>query len=210
GMIGYKSVSSASIEGSDGEFAFSVEDGFNGMRIFYEARPIVETESNPSAGGADGLFLKRIDWPVRSEGGETRRLSFIPTPMLQILDFPIEPGKEIITTGHDVANKRDTGLDGAPSLSSSNNMRLSATVGNKDQFDVCEDQAQAWPVNLNLEIAGDYNLQMIGTFWMATQYGGWPIKEEYILLRDDAVTADPLITGNFSSSMMKLDPGDYI
>jgi hypothetical protein len=119
----------------------------------------------------------------------------------------VEQGTKFSAQAADVAPKSATPVDdpltGAPILSpSANAIRSELQVGPPERFIVCEELGMGWKSTWNLEITGEYNLRILGTFWMSTQYGGWPTKDEYVIIGD-------LIPGVFSSNMMKLDPGVY-
>lgn len=198
GVVAYKAISSTSEEPEG--FSYSVKSDFDGLVLHFEVRPVAEEQQLP------GLFLKRIDIP-RADGEEAPA-AFIPGSPLKLLAFPIESGTRQTASGPDVASKRDTGIanptaPGTVYQPSANTMTSRVDVGAREIIEVCADLAQAWKVNWELEIAGDFNIQMIGTFWLDTAYGGWPVKEDFIILGD-------LVNGNFASNLMKLDPGAYL
>lgn len=181
-------------------YSFSVADPFNGTVWWFEAQPETDTSANP------GLFLQKIEIPEEpaTPGGlPPRRLEFTPAAPLKVLNFPIQPGERVRSAAVDNAPKTEDPVTGGLQLPSANTITSTVDVGSREIILVCEELAQAWKVNWALQIAGEYNLDIVGSFWLATQYGGWPVKEEYTISGD-------LIPGNFATNLMKIDPGNYL
>lgn len=201
GTVGYKTIEN--VQATTEGFTFTLNDGFTRARWTFEARPISDTSQT------GGLFLTRLDLPEGNLFDPTARvLPFEPEPPLQLLSFPIQSGSSITAEGVDTAPKAQTGvtdpITGAPILApSANSMTMETLVGSTERFEVCEDLAQAWKVNIDLEIAGQYNVHLLGSLWLATQYGGWPIRSDYVVSGD-------LMAGNYADSLMKIKPGDYL
>ncbi|MFA5891271.1 MAG: hypothetical protein WDA27_10060 [Actinomycetota bacterium] len=198
GVTAYKTISSTAEEPEG--FSYSIKSEFDGVVLHFEVRPTTEEQQLP------GLFLKRVDIPQKKS--EDAPATFIPASPLKLLAFPIEVGTSQTASGPDVASKRDTGISNpaAPGTiyqPSANTMTSRVDIGAREIIEVCADLAQAWKVNWDLKIAGDFNIEMIGTFWLDTAYGGWPVKDDFILTGD-------LANGNFASNLMKLDPGAYL
>jgi hypothetical protein len=197
----HKVVSAATDVGEG--FSFSIHDPFNSITWWFEAQPVTPTNANP------GLFLQKVQIPAGppESGVPQRGLDFTPAAPLKILNFPIVPGDRVRAAALDTASKSETPADGPggqPLLTpSANTITSTVDVGSSERIIVCEELAQAWKINWVLQMAGEYNLDIIGSFWMGTQYGGWALKDEY------SITGD-LIPGNYASNLMKIDPGYYL
>jgi len=186
-------------------FEYSIQDRFNLMRLTFRAQPISET--NP----LNGLFLVRVEIPEQRPSPlapSPRLLTFEPAAPLRLLEFPIQAGAEISAQAIDVAPKSTTPIEdpltGSPILSPSGNAISSyLRVDSPERIQVCKDLAQGYKAAWDVQISGEYNLRILGSFWLGTQYGGWPIKDEYVVVGD-------LIPGNFASNLARLDPGDFI
>lgn len=186
-------------------FEYSIQDRFNLTRLTFRAQPISET--NP----LNGLFLVRVEIPEEPPtplAPSPRLLTFEPAAPLRLLAFPIQAGAEEEAQAIDVAPKSTTPisdpLTGSPILSPSGNAISSfLRVDSPERIQVCEDLAQGYKAAWDIEITGEFNLRILGSFWLGTQYGGWPIKDEYVVIGD-------LIPGNFASNLARLDPGDFI
>lgn len=194
------------VQQGDG-FRFSVKDTVTQMRLTLEAQPI--NEDDPA--NRPGLYLVRMELPAERPqigGLDPRALAFEPAEPLQLTPFPIQPGTDTTDAAPDVAPKNETPIQdpitGAPLLSPSlNSMASTMIVDSAETIVVCSSLAQAYRASWDLEITGEFNIRILGTFWLATQYGGWPIKDDFVVVGD-------LLPGNFSSSLMRIDPTDTI
>lgn len=184
-------------------FEYTIADPITLMELTFQAQPISETDPV-----GDGLFISRIQLPEDRTSPQPRLLAFEPAQPIRVLEFPIEPGASVSGQQIDVAPKSTTPITnpvtGLPVLSPSGNaVRSSTKVEAPETVIVCEELGRAYKMNWDLQITGEFNVRILGTFWMATQYGGWPMRADYLVVGD-------LIPGNFISNLAKIDPGDYI
>lgn len=187
---------------------YRVSNPFSGINMWFSVVPT--TEAIDTAGGtADGLFLRRIEIPPKGAGPQDSALEFSPASAetsggLRLLHFPIQEGKTFEDQSEDVATKNTS--VGPVFTQSANTLTSTATVGPKEIFPVCDQLAQAWKISLEVRSVGEFRWTMVGTFWLGTHIGGWPLKEDFIMFSQD----DKLISGNFFDNMARLDPGDFI
>ncbi|HEX9775172.1 MAG TPA: hypothetical protein VGB83_06300 [Actinomycetota bacterium] len=216
--VGYRTIGNI-VEATEPDgspsFRFEIEDPIDyfsgeplGRRITYKVVPSTGAD-NPT----EGLFLTKIEFtnyePFRDpDEGPARYLAFEPAKPLKLIDFTIEQGATSTDAAADVAPKSESGqtdpLSGAPILvPSSNTIQSDTEILGRDRITVCEELAQAYKISWKLEISGEYELEMFGLFWVATQYGGWSVKEQYTVIGD-------VFAGNYDTNLMKIDPGDYL
>lgn len=187
---------------------YRVVNPFSGINMMFSVIPKTETTDSLST-NPDGLFLRRLWVPKKDAKVGDDPLEFSPATAetsggLRLLDFPIQEGQVYEDQSQDVAAKTPVG--GVVTSQSSNTLSSTATVGSKEIFPVCDQLGMAWKVTIEIKSVGEYRWSMIGTFWLGTHIGGWPLKEDFIFNSED----DKLITGNFYDNMARLDPGDYI
>lgn len=188
------------------ELRFSVDDTITNIKMYFHTVGVETLDSTPNAN--PGLYLTAIEIPRKDRLLENRYF-FDPEPDLQLLRFPIEEDMNVVSAASDAGLKNDLPVPGTPGRPSANQMRSEVTVGGREQIEVCVDYAQGWKVNWDLRIEGESPIVMNGLFWLATAYGGWPVREEFVLSVPIAAV-NPLISGNFSSNMMMLDPTGYL
>ncbi len=194
---------------ADEGYYFSFFNRVNNVHMRFEVHPSpgIDEEADPQA-DAPGLFLKQIDIPPKS-ATDDRAYVFGPTDPIRMMTFPINAGEIVEDASPEFSPKRGTGVpdaDGNEILQpSSNTLRSHVEVGAPEIVEVCADLAQAYKITWTLTITGDFQATMTGTFWISTAYGGWPIKESYVI-----ANAGELIEGNFSASLMRLDPTGFI
>lgn len=209
--FGYKTVTSVGPDSYPGGFEgthFRIVNPFSGINMWFSVIPSTE-QIDTVNGTDDGLFLRRLEIPKKGSKAGDDPLHFSPasaetTGGLRLLHFPIQEGKSFDDQSEDVATK-DTPV-GPTFATSANTLTSTSTVGPKEIFAVCDQLAQAWKITLDLKSVGEFRWSMIGTFWLGTHIGGWPLKEDFIFYSHD----EKLITGNFYDNMARLDPGDYI
>lgn len=184
-------------------FQFSLRDEFNGVDMEFYVNPGTEDEQTDEG----GLYLKSITIPTKGplEKG-VEYLSFItPAPHVKLLDWEVTPGATLSSSAGDVASKRvvpfddPTGAVNQVPLPSANSITSSTTVGKGENIPICATIGQGYQTTWDLKITGEFNVRLVGTFWLATQYGGWPIKSDYIMFGD-------LVGGAFSNHLMRLHP----
>jgi hypothetical protein len=200
-LIGYKSVSASQNETNG--FIFFVKDPHTGIEWNFESHPRVDNPDDPNS-QLSGFFLRQLLIPQNDKGDKL--IPFRPAQQgLRILNYPITDGDHVTSSAPDTAVKSDVPNSPNPLLVTPPRSEIvsDVIVGSREIIDVCADLAQAWKINWTLRISGGYNVYLSGSFWLATQYGGWPIREEYFIDGD-------LVKGNFASQMMRLDPGDYL
>lgn len=201
-----KVITNSQLTNTPGGFEYDIGDPFlPGMRFGFESRP--ESETDPVGAG---LYLTKIEIPFREPGQffPDRQLLFEPQGGLKFIEFPIQSGTTITRSAPDIAPKEESPVQdpitGAPILlPSANEMTSQTTIHSTERIVVCEELAQAWRTSVDIQITGDYNIRFLGTFWLGTQFGGWPIKDDFVVVGD-------LAAGNYSSNLLKVDPGDYI
>lgn len=201
--VGYKSIEDVEENSNGTQYTFTVRDDnvILGMEMSFQ---VVYTQDE---GVPDGISLTKLVVPRHNEDGSIDEFAFVPQPPMGIMDFPIGAGSEKITTAVDnepkTAAPADNPLGGGLLAPSGNNMRSTFTVGGRETISVCADMARPWKSNWELEITGEYDLTMSGTFWFDTSKGkgGMPIRADYIL--DGNVEK-----GTFLSTILRLDPGD--
>lgn len=211
--FGYKTIDSIAREflpGSNYEaFRYRVSNRFNGINMWFTVVP--RTEAIDTAGGtADGLFLKRLEIPrFGADPANDTSLQFSPasaetTGGLRIFNFPIKPGDTVEDQAAEVAGKDEV----APGAfrQSGNTLTTRVRVGKTVSIPVCDQLASAWKISWEITSAGEYPFQIAGNFYMGTYIGGWPLKEDFVIFSE----GDKVISGNYSSNMARLDPGDYL
>lgn len=214
--FGYKVIDGVATEilpGTNYEaYRYAVNDPFTGMSMRFTVVPA--TEQTEAAGRtADGLFLRQIDIPRFGSGPRDEALEFIPassqtTGGLRIFDFPIEPGQVFEDQSAEVAAKdKVTDANGqAVFRQSGNTINTRVIVGNLTTIPVCDQLARTWKIAWEITSTGEYPFQIAGNFYMGTHIGGWPLKEDFVIFSE----GDKVISGNFSSNMARIDPGDYL
>lgn len=186
-------------------FQYFVEDAHTGVEMQFLFYPGADDET-PNEGG---IYLKSLQIPTKDG---TEKLAFITArfPHLQLAAFPIQEGEELTAESADIAPKRrslehplggeDIEVPEGVVVPSPNTMSARTVIGEIDnKVLACADLGAAFKVSLDLRIAGDFTHRIIGTFWLAPQYGGWPIKDEYIMFGD-------LLSGVFGNELMRLPP----
>lgn len=156
-------------------FAYTVVDDFTGQRATF----VVRTDETTK-----GFYLRAIGLP-QGDG----ELLVQPQPMVQILFFPLQPRTTQTARGVDpltgtVMTSEATVLDRVPE---------------KDRVRACDGVADAWRVHWVLELTGPTPQKWDGTFWFATQWGGWPIA-------DSVSMSGSLLSGTFDSTIRGLEP----
>jgi hypothetical protein len=156
-------------------FSYTVRDGFTGQRAVF----VVRTDQT-----APGFYLRAIGLP---RGGEEFVVQ--PQPMLQILAFPLQPRNAQSARGADLV----TGTV----------VTSAATVQDrepeKDRVRACHAVADAWRVHWTIDLTGQVSQTWNGTFWFATQWGGWPIA-------DNVAMSGSLLTATVRSTIRRLEP----
>lgn len=190
---------------TEADFTYTVSDTMTGAKWSFRVEPEAPDASNTAT---TGLYLTKVELPKSTFDLAAGTFTFEPASPLKMLAFPIQPGTEQVASAPDVAPKTATPitnpLTGAPLLSPSlNAMQMTTTIGSPEIFEVCEDLAQAYKANIDLEMTGEYNVHILGAFYLWTQRGGWPIREDFVVSGD-------VMPGNFAATLMKLEPGDYL
>jgi hypothetical protein len=209
--FGYKAIDAVGADGYPGGYDgihYRVKNPFSGINLWFSVVPSTE-QIDAVNGTDDGLFLRRLEIPVKGAEPGDDPLVFAPATAetsggLRLLHFPIQEGKSFDDQSEDIATKQNQ--VGGVFTTSANTLTSTSTVGPKEIFPVCDQLAQAWKITLEIQSYGEYRWSMIGTFWLGTHIGGWPLKEDFIFFSHD----DKLISGNFYDNMARLDPGDYI
>ncbi|HEX9712668.1 MAG TPA: hypothetical protein VGB52_08985 [Actinomycetota bacterium] len=187
-------------------FQYFVEDTFNGVEMQF----LVYTGEADEQVEEGGIYLKSITIPTHAaKRADRQAMTFItPQPHLKLVDFGIAQGTELTSEAGDVSGKPRTIDDpsGEPVVEipglvpSPNSISTTTVVGAIDnKVQVCADLGAAYRVSLDLKITGEFQHRLIGTFWLAPQYGGWPIKDDYFMFGD-------LLEGVFSNNIMELPP----
>lgn len=201
--VAYKTVEDVEENSNGTEYAFTVRDDniLLGLEMGFR---VVYTQDE---GVPDGISLTKMVLPRHNDDGSIDDFAFVPQPPLGLMDFPINPGAEKISTGVDNEPKTEAPaenpLGGGLLAPSGNNMRSTLTVGSREIIEVCADLAQAWRTNWKIEITGEYDVTLTGTFWFDTSEGkgGVPIRTDFVLEGN-------VEEGIFLSSILRLDPGD--
>lgn len=192
-------------------FRYRMSDPFSGINLWFSVVPSTE-RIDSFGGGADGLFLRRIEVPRSGAGPREAPLEFIPassqtTGGLRMLDFPIEPGDAFDDGSVEIAAKDPVRGTGIPLWRQSANVITSSVkVGNLTTIAVCDQLARGWKVAMEVRSTGEYRWTMIGNFVLGTHIGGWPLKDDVQFFSEDG----KLISGSFSSNLARVDPGDYL
>ena len=175
-------------------FSYTFDDLYSGITIHLASRDETdETEISQF----DGLYLTEID--IRMDRDQ-HPLTFIPNPPLALFAYPIFQPDEMTSSGIDVSAKREGPAGVGPP--SANAMSSHTMAGPRETIAVCADLMQVVRTSWDLRITGEYNFRLLGTFSLATQYGGWPARADFFLTGDRS--------GEYTSSLMRVDPGVYI
>lgn len=179
-------------------FYFTVDDNVVGMKYWFQVRPIAEGgDQDPS--DLPGLYLKRLDL---RPNGQSDKFAFIPASPLRLAGFPFVEGTTERQSAPDIAPKNQLPIPGLPQPTA-NTIISEFQLGRIDTIQVCAKLARAFSVNWKIEIHGEFEHELFGTFWFQTGMGGWPIREQYTML------GDQLVAGNFESYLLNLDPLKY-
>ena len=199
-IVGYKLIGDvtdeSAIYGADA-FSYSVEDQVLHYRLVFLVIPQTENSQN------DGLYLKEADFPEKDLPFGGKPYTFIPASPMLLVAFELNSGDEQTSAGIDTSGKQANPA-GLPPKPSANEMKSHTVAGSRETIDACDDLIQAYRVSWDLQITGEFDEHMLGTFWLATQYGGWPVRSDYVL------SSQKLISGNFEERIMRVDPGDYL
>lgn len=212
--FGYKVIDGVAREilpGTEFEaYRYRITDDFTGISMRFTVVPSTERidATDPTA---DGLFLRQIDIPRFKAGPKDAPLEFIPassqtTGGLRIFNFPIEPGDTFEDQSAEVAAKDEVVPGGGVFRQSGNTITTRVIVGNLTTIPVCDQLARTWKIAWEITSAGEYPFQIAGNFYMGTHIGGWPLKEDFVIFSE----GDKVISGNFSSNLARIDPGDYL
>lgn len=156
----------------------------------------------------DGFFFNQIVVPrdVKNSEADAFRGQ---AQYFKLLDYPITEGQHFTYSqpdtgfkpGNQVADPVNGGFLPMPAQGT---LTITSDVGAKQIIAVCDKLAQAWEVNIHITAQenGPYSFDLVGKFWLATGYGGMPVREDFTISGD-------LIQGNFFSQMMRLDPGEF-
>lgn len=210
--IGFKEVTAEENAEATG-YTFSVQDvvpvftgGGNAVVGMDMSFQVVYTRPEPEP---DGMSLTRLVLRSVTEEGELVEYPFVPNPPIALVEFPIVQGSKLTREAVDVEGKEEGAtnpITGQPILTpSGNNMKSVFEIGSREIIEVCADLAQAWRANWNIEITGDFNVNLSGAFWFDTSKGkgGMPIRNDYILTGD-------IEGGTFASRILRIDPGDFL
>jgi hypothetical protein len=183
----------------EGAFSYEVEDSPQGHGIdwTFVIVPGSDSAENPSA--AAGIYLQEMHLPTKDR---SEKQQFVVTdPGTKLVDFPIQNGNRS-EDSQPVPSDPNTN-DTIPSFGTANVMKITSTVGSRDTVYVCEELADSWRVGVTIELTGpDADVKLIGNFWIAPQYGGWPIQELFTI---DGGAAH--MSGNYFTRLSRLDPG---
>lgn len=199
------------LPGNYDAFHYRVSNSFNGVNMWFTVVPNSE-EIDRAGGTADGLFLRRIEIPRFGASDTEKSLQFSPasaetTGGLRIFNFPIKPGDAADDESAEVAAKDRVPIPGqVVPRTSGNTLTSKVSVGGLTTIPVCDQLARTWKIAWEITSIGEYPWQIAGNFYMGTHIGGWPLKEDFVIYSD----GDKVISGNFSSNMARLDPGDYL
>ena len=181
------------------ELKFTIDDTDTNIKLHLHSVGQLRADDTPNP--TPGLFLTAIEIPQKDRSLENR-LKFEPAGEIKLLTYPIEEQATWTETKTDIAGKEPIAPDVlTPSV---NQMRSVIHVGAREDVAVCEDISRAWKVNWDLRITGQYETVLSGLLWLDTGMGGWPVREDLVM------SSEPLISGNFTSNLMKLDPTDYL
>jgi hypothetical protein len=196
---------------ADGYF-FSFYNPINNITMVFQVRQSPPEDAEQEASTTDpGLFLREIKIPPKSDP-RGRAYNFGPRDPLRLLTFPINAGDVTEDAQPDFASKRSTQppttdpQTGEEILQpSANTLRSHLEVGAIESVEVCAEYALAHKVSWTLDISGDFTAVLTGSFWLATQWGGWPVKDSFII-----ANSPELIEGNFAESLMRIDPTEFL
>lgn len=192
-------------------FYYKVTDEGHGVSmefsIVYEASQ--NEDGDTSNSNLTGIYLRSITLPLKEDPLLNR--VYIPanaeTGGLKLATFPLGGGQVTEDTQPNrAANEQEVNGETLPLSPPSATLSSKVIIAGKPQnVLVCDQLAQAWRFNTSIEITGDVDVSIIGSFWFATQYGGWPIQEAFTM---DG--GDTFISGNFLGRLARLDPGEEL
>ncbi|MFP5224165.1 MAG: hypothetical protein ACLGH3_01200 [Actinomycetota bacterium] len=206
----YKRVGVRRDNESTNSFFYTVIDEGHGVTMEYTIIYPSQASENAESSNAEvaGIYLRSIRIPLAADKTQSR--VFIPanaeTGGLKLASFPLGAGQRTDSTQPNRA-ANDVEVEGQqlPLAPPSSTISTSVIVAQPQNVFVCDQMAQAWRFNTSIEITGDVEVSLIGSFWMATQYGGWSIQEVFSI--DGGNT---FISGNFLARLARLDPGEVL
>jgi hypothetical protein len=206
----YKNVGVRRDDANTNSFFYTVTDEGHGVTMEYTIiYPSQESEGDESSNAElAGIYLRSIRIPLAADKTQSR--VFIPanaeTGGLKLASFPLGAGQRTESTQPNrAANDVDVQGQTLPLAPPSATISTSVVVAQPQNVFVCDQMAQAWRFNTNIEITGDVDVSLVGSFFIATQYGGWSIQEIFSI--DGGGT---FISGNFLARLARLDPGEVL
>lgn len=207
----YKRIGIRRDDASTNSFWYTVFDERHGVTleytIIYEANATEGADSSNS--DIAGIYLRSLRLPLKTDPTKSR--IFIPANAeaggLKLASFPLGGGQTTESTQPNrAANDVDVQGNQLPLSPPSSTIATRVIIAGKPQnVFVCDQMARAWRFNTSIEISGDVEVSLIGSFWIATQYGGWAIQEVFSL---DG--GNEFISGNFLGRIARLDPGEVL
>ena len=193
----------------DGAFAYDLLQPEVGHAIDVSYLIVPQPEET-GAGGASadvaGLYIQELSIPFkeRPRGPIQKRTFTVFEPGTRLVEFPIANGNRS-SDSQPVPDAPDTS-SGTPVIGGAANvLSITSVVGERDRVFVCDELADTWRVSVTMEITGDVDVRLVGNFWIAPQYGGWPIQEAFTI---DG--GSDFVSGNFFSRLARLDPGEIV
>lgn len=192
-----------------GGFGYDVREPEFGHQIdtAWVVTPTPEDSGNPNQADTSGIYLQELKIPRKPDEQTTevsKRPFTVTDPGVRLVRFPIETGDESTDVQAFPADPDTSGE--TPAIGGfGNTITVRSTVGSPEKIFVCDQLAEAFRVGVTIEISGDTEVRIVGNFWIAPQYGGWPIQESFVI--DGGAE---FISGNFFSRIARLDPGDVV
>lgn len=156
-------------------FSYLVRDSLTRVALRLRAETVDPTR---------GLYLSQLRFPE----GEREATATFQVP-LQLLAFPLQAGETVTATGIDPVSQ---------SVVTSEVTLLPRDPG-KDRVKACDEVVDAWRMSWSLVIQGVSDQSWDGTFWIATQWGGWPVADQVAYDGD-------FVIGSFSSRILETTP----
>lgn len=172
----------------------------NGIRLGLEVRHADPT-SLTDAG--TGIYLRELAWK-RPERGDDEPFAYtpwaraVPAAPMKLMGFPVQSGSRVTDVALDVGPDHEV-LPGI-ARPAAGLIRSEMVVGFAETIEVCHRLAQGWNVHWDVEVEGELPFRMFGQLWIATQWGGWPIRSDLVLDRGNGYREEFL-------RLMRLRPG---
>lgn len=188
-------------------FSFDVREPENGFGHGMDMTLAVVPQEGDGTNDRAGIYIQELRIPykeqVRGEAIDKRFFTGF-EPGVRLVDFPIQNGNESTDAGP-VPEDPDTTSQVPTFGGAASTLTVTSVVGRQDRIFVCDRLAEAWRVAVTMELSGDVDIRIVGNFWLAPQYGGWPIQEAFTM---DG--GSEFRSGNFFSRIGRLDPGEVV